>query len=280
MAEESKADGEYDGAIPSVQESFDAALAEAKRVYADPEAGQTAVDSVWQTLLHEVQKLGFQAGDKTMLKKVLDLAGEMQERLEQYVDGEEKEAFLADWETAGKVHDDPDAMEPEITEAIDSLTAAMGRLRYKADKTLLAELVARANQIDASLYTDASVQVLTAALQEADSLLEDEGLSEDDQPLVDSAAAELQAALEQLEEKPADPDDTTDPDDTADPDETSDSEQISDAGRTENADDYKGVSPKTGDSWPVLSVLALTLLSGAGILLLRRVSGGRICQTA
>ena len=58
-AEDTKASGEYDNAIESVQKSFDAALENAKTVANNAEATQEEVDAAWKTLLNEIHKLGF-----------------------------------------------------------------------------------------------------------------------------------------------------------------------------------------------------------------------------
>ena len=86
-------------------------------------------------------------------------------------------------------------MQAEINEVADNLLNAMLNLRYKADKSILEEAVAQANKISASEYTAESYTVLTAAVNEAKMVLENENASQEE---VDAAVQSVQAAMDQL----------------------------------------------------------------------------------
>ena len=86
-------------------------------------------------------------------------------------------------------------MQAEINEAADNLLNAMLNLRYKADKSILEEVVAKANQIDANAYTAESYAVLTAALKDANAVLANENATQEE---VDAAVENVQSAMDSL----------------------------------------------------------------------------------
>ena len=61
----------------------------------------------------------------------------------------------------------PDATQDEVNSATDTLLNAMLQLRYKADKSILENMVAQLETMDTSGYTPESLAVLNAAIQEA-----------------------------------------------------------------------------------------------------------------
>ena len=71
----------------------------------------------------------------------------------------------------------------------------MLNLRYKADKSILEEVVAKANQIDANAYTAESYAVLEAALKDANAVLANENATQEE---VDAAVQSVQAAMDSL----------------------------------------------------------------------------------
>ena len=89
--------------------------------------------------------------------------------------------------------------------------------RYKANKDNLEDLIQKANGIDLSQYTAKSVAVFKAALENANLVLADTSLSEDDQSVVDSAVQELETAIKNLstaDETPSNPDEPNNGDET------------------------------------------------------------------
>lgn len=167
-------------------------------------------------LMDAIQSLDMKAGDKTDLEMALQLTETID--LTQYVEKGQEE-YLAAKETADAVMADGDAMQQEVDEAWNALVDALNSLRLKADKSVLEELLNSVEGLDLSVYTDESVQVYTAALAQANAVLEDTALSEDDQDQVDQAVKELRKAKEalQLKEEPQDPSEPQNPEDPQDP---------------------------------------------------------------
>lgn len=193
-AENAKASGEYDNAIESVQKSFDKALEEAKTIAADHNATQETINQAWKTLLNEIHKLGFVAGDKTTLASLIEAANGINAELDRYVETGKAE-FTAALEAAQAVYQDGDAMQAEVNEAADNLLKAMLNLRYKADKSILEEVLAEANSIDATAYTEESYAVLQTAIAEANEVMANENASQEE---VNTAVANVQAAMDGL----------------------------------------------------------------------------------
>ncbi len=54
-------------------------------------------------------------------------------------------------------------MQAEINDVADNLLNAMLNLRFKADKSILEDVLAKANNIDATTYTAESYNILTIA---------------------------------------------------------------------------------------------------------------------
>ena len=114
--------------------------------------------------------------------------------LSKYVEAGQAE-FTAALEAAKGVFEDGDAMQAEINEVADKLLNAMLNLRYKADKSILEEVVAKANQIDANVYTAESYAVLEAALKDANAVLANENATQEE---VDTAVENVQSAMDGL----------------------------------------------------------------------------------
>ena len=104
-------DEEVAGAVPSVQEKFEKALAEAKTVSETVAVTQQQINDAWGELLDAIHYLDFQAGDKTELKIQLDIAAQIIEASEG-LDPSSIEELKAVMEEAQKVYDNRDAMEP------------------------------------------------------------------------------------------------------------------------------------------------------------------------
>ena len=103
-------DEEVAGAVPSVQEKFEEALAEAKVVSETVAVTQQQINDAWGELLDAIHYLDFQAGDKTELKIQLDIAAQIIEASEG-LDPSSIEELKAVMEEAQKVYDNRDAME-------------------------------------------------------------------------------------------------------------------------------------------------------------------------
>ncbi|WP_270738689.1 glycosyl hydrolase [Massilioclostridium coli] len=246
-ADAAKASGEYDNAIESVQKSFDEALTNAKSVAENGTATQEEVDAAWKTLLNEIHKLGFVAGDKTELASLIAAAEGID--LSKYVEAGQAE-FTAALEAAKGVFEDGDAMQAEINEVADKLLNAMLNLRYKADKSILEEVVAKANQIDANAYTAESYAVLEATLKDADAVLANENATQEE---VDTAVENVQSAMDGLVAVEG-------------------TETPSDNNATQTGQEStttKANAAKTGDFTPIAG-MAVLAVAGAAVLITRK----------
>ena len=187
-------DEEVAGAVPSVQEKFEKALAEAKTVSETVAVTQQQINDAWGELLDAIHYLDFQAGDKTELKIQLDIAAQLIEASEGLVPSSIEE-LKAVMEEAQKVYDNRDAMEPEITEAVENLKEAIDNVRHQADKSTLATVIAKAESIDLSEYIEEGQDAFTAALENAKKVYDDPSATQEE---VDAAADALNAAITAL----------------------------------------------------------------------------------
>lgn len=345
--------GEVDEAIESVQESFNKVFAYAKSVSANIQSSQSTIDSTRDALIEEIQKLGFKAGDKTNLQNHYTLYSALD--LDQYIDGEEKDAFVEALENAKAVIEDGDAMEADVVEAdqqllraadalikkgdktslqalVDStadykkenylsagwntfevaldaakkvladesatqedvdkakevLTSAMTALRYKADKSVLEEIIGKAKAMDLTGYSAENVALFNAALAKAEAVMANEELSVYEQPIVDAAVLDLQNAMKALNDekdnasKPSDPSKPSNPSKPgsgngngatgSDKNNGSGSDgkhQATTAGKQNGGNTVSGTNgkaTKTGDVTPIIPAAAGVILSMAAIV--------------
>ena len=91
--------------------------------------------------------------------------------------------------------------------------------RFQADKSILEELLTKAQGMDLTGYTAESVAVFRSALASAQAVLADESLTEDDQAVVTQAVDTLTAAMEGLTAEGA-PETTDEPEATQTPEAT------------------------------------------------------------
>lgn len=233
--------GEVAAAIGSVQDSFTASYDNATEIAARGYATQQEVDAAWISLMTEIHKLGFAAGSKTELDKLISISAGLDLGL--YADGAAKDAFTAALAAAQKVSGDRDALEGDVSEAQDALLSALASLRFRADKSVLEQVLAEAEDIDLSAYTAESVAAFNQAKADAEAAVADNTLSEENQKEVDAAVAALRGAIDSLEPV----------------------EAATDAGQVPAAGDSSvktgGSTPKTGDTLPT-ALAALALLSG------------------
>src|SRR5699024_4598676 len=86
----------------------------------------------------------------------------------------------------------------KVDEAADALLDAILAQRFKADKSILDDLINKAEGMDLTGYTAESVAVFRTALQSAQAVMADETLTEDDQATVNAAVAALSDAMNGL----------------------------------------------------------------------------------
>ena len=185
---------EYNNAIQLVRDSFDAVLAHAVQVRDKQSATQDEVDAAWIALMTEIHKLGFAQGDKTTLKKLVELADTFVLNIDRYTPVT-AEPFTANLSAAKETLADGNAMQEDVAKSETALLDAMMNLRYKADKSVLETVLADAGQIDTAAYTAVSVEAFHTAKAEAEAVLNDVNA---EQEAADKAAEALKAAISGL----------------------------------------------------------------------------------
>lgn len=245
-AQAQKEDTSFEQVIESVQNSFNAALEQAQQVSRNAAASQTDVDSAWQTLMTEIHKLGFIRGDKTSLGKLIETADGFAENISRYTPST-AEPFTAVLEQAKLVYNDGDAMQQDVEEAEASLLDAMMNLRFKADKSILEEVLAEASQVDTAQYTAETVAIFSEALDAANAVSAD---AEATQQAVNEAADNLKAAINGLKKVGTAPVATN---------VQGDSTLTTGSGNA-----------KTGETAPIALAVSALVLAGAGFVLSKK----------
>ena len=247
-------------------------MAAAKAVLDDPKATQEEVNTAWDNLLKGIWGLGITQGDKTMLEQLIVKADDMVANENKYVK-DNWQQLLDALEAAKAVMEDGDALDEDIQPVAEALLEAILAQRFKADKSNLEDLIAKAEAIDLSKYTEESVAVFRAAFKAANAVLANESLSEDDQAVVDKAVSDLEAAIENLS---ANTDDTNKPDgdkdDTFKPDDGKGDTSKPDDGKGDpntSKDDGKTNAPTTGDHTMPLAAAGLALTAAGALVVLK-----------
>ncbi len=267
-----------EGVTDSAKKFFEDALAKAAEVLENSTATQEEVDAAWNDLLEGIWGLGLVQGDKTNLEMLIAKAESMIPNQDKYVQDNWQKLVDA-LEAAKKVAEDGDAMESDIQPVADELLNAILMQKYKADKSILEDLVNKAESMDLSKYTVESVNVLKAALRSANIVLADESLSEDEQNQVDTAVEKLENAIESLELKEDEGGNNEDTGDTGNSGNTSDTGSSDNEGENGNnekpAEGTQEETPTTADDvTPILLLAVMMTVAGAGVYLFRR----RLCK--
>ena len=246
--------------IPAVAEKFQAAMDNAKAVLDNANATQAEVDAAFDQLVEAIHMLSFTRGDKTMLEMLITRADGMMEDADKYVTDTWQQLVDA-LDKAKDVYADENAMTGDIQPVVDELLNAILAQRFKADKSILEDLVGQAEGVDLTGYTAESVAAFQKALSEAQAVLADESLSENDQKTVDNAVAALSAAMNGL---------TAEGD--AQPSETPEASQTPEATEEPQATDKPQTTqkpesnvPQTGDNAQLGLMLSVLVLSAAGM---------------
>ena len=181
------------------------ALNVAKEVLADENAKQTEVNTAKRELNDAVKALQEKTDevDKTGLELAITKAEEVDSNL--YTE-ETYQALSDALEAARNVLADETADQAAVDQAKEDLENAINALEEKqeepepdkVDKTALEQAVAKAEKLDPELYTEASYQAVTDALEAAKNILADENA---EQAAVDQAKEDLENAINALEEK-------------------------------------------------------------------------------
>ena len=246
-----------DGVTDAAKQAFETALTNAKAVLDDDKATQEEVNAAWDALLEGIWGLGLTQGDKTMLEQLIAKAEDMVANADKYVQDHWQELVGA-LATAKEVMADGNAMEEDVQPAAQALLDAILAQRFKADKSILEDLISKAEGMDLSGYTAESVDTFRSALAVAQAVLADESLSEDDQKTVDAAVEKLTAAMDGLTAGGA-PEATHTPEATDKPQATETPETV----------------PQTGDHSRMVLWGTLLSLCALGVLVLTAVRGRR-----
>lgn len=195
MAKEHKENGDVDKLIPTAQEQFNTALELTQAIYDNPNATQDQVDNAWRLLMNVIQALGFVPGDKTELTNLVTEAQNL--NLDEYQDGEAKDAFREALKEAQALLEDPDAMELDLDAAYQALDEAMTALKEfpkpsEGDKSELRKVIREAEGYQLDQYVDEGKDAFTAALEAAKAMESKEGAS---QAEIDAARFDLLTAM-------------------------------------------------------------------------------------
>ena len=281
QAEKHLENGDVDSCVESVQKLFAEAVAEGKAVMSDEAAVKEEVLDAALKLMKAIHALDMRAADKTDLEMAVELA-EMID-LADYTDAGQK-AFTDALAAAEAVLSDGDAFQEDADKAWDTLVTAMENLRLKADKSVLEGILNDVESLDLSRYTEESAAVFRMALANAQAVMADGTLTDEEQETVDDAAQALSDAKEQLQLKPEPgsdnapgSNDSPDADDNPDADAGPGNAGSSGSGRQDADVSEAGGSkagagtPKTGDrsNWILLSG-AMLAAAGAVIALRKK----------
>ena len=244
---------DYSNLIDSAKAYYEKALADAEAILNNPTAyTQEQVDEVTNRLFIANAMLGWEKGDPTMLQLLVERANQMKENADKYVSDNWQLLVDALADAEKILAEASDTMQGEMDEAADALLNAILAQRYKADKSILEDLIGKAEGINLEGYTAESVATFRTALQNAQAVMADETLSEDDQATVNAAVAALSDAMNGLTAGGAP--ETTDKPEASQKPETTDKPQA-----TEKPEKV----PQTGDQSMLLvyvAILASTVL--------------------
>ena len=259
------------GVVQAAVDAFQKAMDEAKAVLDNPNATQEQVNTAWDNLLEGIWALGLKQGDKTMLELLIHRAEGMLPNESKYLPDHWQE--LLDALAAGQdVMEDGNALQGDVETAVDELLTAILAQRFKADKSILEDLIGAAQDMDLTGYTAESVATFRSALAAAQAVRADESLSEDDQQVVNDAVAALQSAMDGLTAE-GDVQPSEKPQESQKPEQTQAPEATDQPQATQKPENV----PQTGDSAQLMGcVAALTaavgLLAGAAYVSRKRRS--------
>ena len=246
---------DYSNLIDSAKAYYEKALADAEAILADPAAyTQAQVEEVTDRLLNAVWMLDWVKGNPAALQLLVDRANQMMENEDKYVSDNWQLLVDALADAEKILAEAGDTMQGEMDDAADALLDAILAQRYKADKSILEELIAKAETVDTTGASEAAVAAFRTALQNAQAVMADETLSEDDQAVVNEAVAALSDAMNGLTAGGAP--ETTDKPEASQKPENTDKPQA-----TEKPEKV----PQTGDS--SLMLVYVAVLASAMLLL-------------
>ena len=179
--------------VSAVVDEFIAARDEANAVYNNASASQVEVNNAFDKLASAMHMLDFVKGDKTALKAFIDKVSGLESI--KYTETTWT-TFETELTEAVAVYNDENAMQEEVNNAYSELVTAFLNLRLIPDKSLLEELINKAEGLNGVNYTKATFDGLTKALNEAKAVFDNPNAS---QVEVDNAKFTLEKAIDSLE---------------------------------------------------------------------------------
>ena len=182
-----------------VADEFKAARDNANEVYNNTSATQEEVNNAFDRLASAMHLLDFVKGDKTALKAFIDkVSGLDSTKYTEATWTSFNDALIV----ANNVYNDENAMQEEVNTAYSELVTAFLNLRLIPDKSLLEDLINKAEGLNLASYSKAIVQVVNDALANAKNVLTNENASQKE---VDNAKATLEKAIAGLQANPSIP---------------------------------------------------------------------------
>ena len=189
--------------VSAVADEFKVARDEANAVYNDATASQEQVNNAFDRLANAMHMLDFKQGDKTALKAFIDKVSGLE--ADKYTE-DTWTAFETELNEAIAVYEDLNAMQEEVNTAYSELVTEFLNLRLIPDKSLLEELINKAEGLDSANYTKASYAVVESALLTAKAVYENPNATQEE---VNSAKDVLEKAINSLEANTTTPVDNT-----------------------------------------------------------------------
>ena len=189
---------QLDKVVPAVVTEFNAALEEARTILANDNATQEEVDASFARLATAMHMLEFLKGDKAELQDLVDSTADLVEG--NYTE-ESWSALQEALTNANTVLNNENAMQEEVDEAYDNLQAAINGLEEAevVDKSLLEAMVNKVLGLEEDKYIASSWQAMLPDLEAAQEVLTNEKAT---QAEVDEACDALTRAYLNLRLKP------------------------------------------------------------------------------
>ena len=186
-------DKDLENVVPLVVEEFKAAKKQAIKIYENENASQDEINDAFNRLASVMHKLEFYKGDKTLLKSFIDNVDSLD--VTKYTEATWN-TFETKLNDAVAVYNDENAMQEEVNSAYKELVTAFLNLRLIPDKSLLEDLINKAQELNAANYTKASYAVVENALENAKAVFDDPNVTQEQ---VDNAKDVLEKAINVLE---------------------------------------------------------------------------------
>ena len=182
-----------------VADEFKAARDNANEVYNNTSATQEEVNNAFDRLASAMHMLDFKQGDKTALKAFIDkVSGLDSSKYTEATWTQFNDALIV----ANAVYADENSMQEEVDATYQELVTVFLNLRLIPDKSLLEDLINKAEGLNLASYSKATVQVVNDALANAKNVLANENASQKE---VDNAKATLEKAIAGLQANPSIP---------------------------------------------------------------------------